>query len=64
MSLLSSVDSELDPTIRPGTPPMLHPPAVEDPVGWAARHREALRRIVLEAKTGLAELLASSPVAN
>jgi alpha-ketoglutarate-dependent taurine dioxygenase len=48
MSLLSSVDSELDPTIRPGTPPMLHPPAVEDPVGWAARHREALRRIVLE----------------
>jgi alpha-ketoglutarate-dependent taurine dioxygenase len=34
--------------LRPGKPPMLRVEATNDPASWAARHREALRAVIIE----------------
>ena len=46
--MLSSSSSLLDVDLSPGRPPVLRVVDTGDPVGWADRHREAVRALVTE----------------
>jgi alpha-ketoglutarate-dependent taurine dioxygenase len=46
--MLSSSSSLLDVDLLPGRPPVLRAAGTGDPVGWADRHREAVRALVTE----------------
>ena len=43
-----STTSLLNVDVRPGKPPMLRVDAIDNPTGWAAAHRDALRAAVAE----------------
>ena len=39
-----------DVQLQPGRPPMIWAAAADDPQGWAAQHRDALRAVVTQGR--------------